>query len=177
LTQVFVGVAFAGRFPDVLLRLGGWLQNNSFIIAINGTPVTAAALEIIHYFSMFVVVGLAVVVDLRVLGVAGRNQAATQLAERFFPWVWGALALNILSGFLMFAGNAQAYIPESTFHVKMAVVLLAVIFTVFVQWNTAKWDRLPGMPIGAKAVALVSLILWIGAILAGVEIPALSGIG
>jgi uncharacterized membrane protein len=161
----------------VLLRLGGWLQNNTFIVEINGAPVTAAALEIIHYFSMFMVVGLAVVVDLRVLGVAGRNQAASQLAERFFPWVWAALAFNVLSGFLMFAGNAVAYIPESTFHVKLTVVLLAVIFTVLVQWNAAKWDRLPSMPIGAKVVALVSLLLWIGAILAGVEIPALSGIG
>jgi uncharacterized membrane protein len=174
---MFVGIVFAGRFSEVLLRLGGWLQNNSFIIAINGTPVTAAALEIIHYFSMFMVVGLAAVVDLRVLGVAGRKQTATQLAARFFPWVWAALAFNVLSGFLMFAGNAEAYIPDSTFHVKMTVVLLAVIFTVFVQWNAAKWDRLPGMPAGAKVVALVSLLLWIGAILAGVEIPALSGIG
>jgi hypothetical protein len=126
---------------------------------------------------MFVVVGLAVVVDLRVLGVAGRNQTATQLGKRFFPWVWAAFAFNILSGFLMFAGNAQAYIPEWTFHLKMAVVLLAVIFTVFVQWRAPQWDQLPGMPIGAKMVALVSLVLWIGAILAGVEIPALSGIG
>jgi hypothetical protein len=29
-----------------------------------------------------------------------------------------ALAFNVLSGFFMFAGNAAAYIPESTFHAK-----------------------------------------------------------
>ncbi|PYU27548.1 MAG: hypothetical protein DMG32_06405 [Acidobacteria bacterium] len=153
------------------------MQNNSFIVTINEVPVTAAALEIIHYFSMFLVVGPTAMVDLRVLGAADRHHPVAELAERFFPWVWVALAFNALSGFLMFAGNAVAYIPESTFHAKMLVTLLAVVFTLAVQWSVPKWDRLPVIPATAKVVALLSLVLWIGAILAGVEVPALSGIG
>jgi len=161
----------------MLLHLGRLLQDNSFIVTINGLPVTAAALEIIHYFSMFLVVGPTVMVDLRVLGAADRHHPAAELAERFFPWVWWALALNALSGFVMFAGDATAYIPEPTFHAKLLVILLAVAFTLALQWNVPKWDRLPAMPAAAKTVALLSLLLWIGAILAGVEVPALSGIG
>ena len=161
----------------MLLHLGQLLQRNSFIVTINGLPVTAAALEIVHYFSMFLVVGPTAMVDLRVLGAADRHHPVAELAERFFPWVWVALAFNVLSGFFMFAGNAVAYIPESTFHAKMLVTLLAVAFTLAVQSSVPKWDRLPAMPAAAKAVAIVSLLLWIGAILAGVEVPALSGIG
>ena len=161
----------------MLHQLGQLLQNNSFIVTINSLPVTAAALEIIHYFSMFLIVGPTAMVDLRVLGAADRHHPVAELAERFFPWVWVALLFNALSGFLMFAGNAAAYIPESTFHAKMLVVLLAVVFTLAVQWSVPKWDRLPAMPLAAKTVALVSLLLWIGAILSGVEVPALSGIG
>jgi uncharacterized membrane protein len=161
----------------MFLHIGRLLENNSFVVAINGFSVTAAALEIIHYFSMFLIVGPTAMVDLRVLGAADRHHPIAELAERFFPWVWVALAFNVLSGFLMFAGNAVAYILESTFYAKMLVVLLAVIFTLAVQWNVAKWDRLPAMPATAKTLALVSLLLWIGAILAGVEVPALSGIG
>jgi len=161
----------------MFLHLGRLLQNNSFVVTINEVPVSAAALEIIHYFSMFLVVGPTVMVDLRVLGAADRHHPAAELAERFFPWVWWALALNALSGFVMFAGDATAYIPDSTFHAKLLVILLAVAFTLAVQWNVPKWDRLPAMPAAAKTVALLSLLLWIGAILAGVEVPALSGIG
>ena len=161
----------------MFLHLGRLLQNNSFIVTINEVPVTAAALEIIHYFSMFLVVGPTAMVDLRVLGAADRHHPAAELAERFFPWVWVALAFNTLSGFLMFAGNAVAYIPESTFHAKMLVTLLAIIFTLAVQRGVPKWDRSPSMPATAKIVAIISVLLWIGAILAGVEVPALSGIG
>ena len=66
----------------MLLHLCRWLQDNSFIAAVNGTSWTAAALEIVHYFSMFVLVGSMVIVDLRVLGLVGRRQDATQLADR-----------------------------------------------------------------------------------------------
>jgi hypothetical protein len=161
----------------MLLHLGRLLENNGFIVAINGWSVSAAALEIIHYFSMFLIVGPTVMVDLRVLGVADRHHPVAELAERFFPWVWVALAFNVLSGFVMFAGDAVAYIRESTFHAKLLVVLLAVLFTLVVHWNVSKWDRLPSTPFTAKTLAFLSLLFWIGAILAGVEVPALSGIG
>jgi hypothetical protein len=153
------------------------LQTNWLIVALNGSDWTAAALEIVHYFSMFVLVGTAAIVDLRIIGLAGRQQSASKLAARLFPWMWGALAFNFLSGFVMFAGLATSYIPDPTFHQKMEVTLAAVIFGIIVQWKVPAWDKSPSMPVAAKVVAAISLLLWVGAILAGVEVPAVSGIG
>jgi uncharacterized membrane protein len=161
----------------MLFHLGEWLQHNSIIVLLNGTAWTAAATEVIHYFSMFVLVGSIAIVDLRVLGIAARSQSASLLAERLFPWMWAALGLNALSGCLMFAGDAPAYIPNSVFHTKVVVVSLAVVFGILVQWGVPRWDRLPAVPGWAKLVALVSLLLWVGAIIAGVEVPALTGVG
>ena len=157
--------------------LGHALESNSLIVTLNSTGWMAAALEVVHYFSMFVLVGSIAIVDLRVLGVAGRQQSAAKLARRLFPWMWLALAMNFLSGFLMFAGIATSYIPDPTFHMKMWVTLAAVVFGIVVQWRVPAWDKLPAIPTAAKLIALVSLLLWLGAILAGVEVPALSGIG
>ena len=161
----------------MLLHLCRWLQDNSFIAAINGTSWTAAALEIVHYFSMFVLVGSMVIVDLRVLGLVARRQDATQLADRLFPWIWTSLALNFLSGFLMFAGSAASYYRNDIFYDKIIVILLAIIANIIVQQKVRKWDQLPAMPAGAKLFAVVSIGLWVGAIIAGVEVPALTGIG
>ena len=161
----------------MLLHLCRWLQGNSFIALINGTAWTAAALEIVHYFSMFILVGSMVIVDLRVLGLVGRQQDATQLADRLFPWIWASLALNFLSGFFMFAGSAIAYYRNDIFYDKVGVVLLAIIANIVVQQKVRKWDQLPAMPASAKLIAVVSIGLWIGAIIAGVEVPALTGVG
>ena len=161
----------------MLLHLCRWLQDNSLIAAINGTAWTAAATEIVHYFSMFILVGAMVIVDLRVLGLEGRRQNATQLADRLFPWIWISLALNFLSGFLMFAGSATAYYRNDIFYDKMGVILLAIVASIIVQQKVRKWDQLPAMPAWAKLIAVVSIGLWIGAIVAGVEVPALTGVG
>jgi hypothetical protein len=59
----------------------------------------------------------------------------------------------------------------------MWVILAAVVFGIIVQWRVPAWDKLPAMPIGARLLAAVSLLLWVGAILAGNEVPALSGLG
>jgi uncharacterized membrane protein len=161
----------------MLLHLCRWLQDNSFIAAINGTAWTAASLEIIHYFSMFILVGAMVIVDLRVLGLVGRRQDAAQLADLLFPWIWISLALNFVSGFLMFAGSAISYYRNDIFYDKIAVVLLAIVANVIVHQKVRKWGQLQAMPASAKLAAFISIGLWIGAIIAGVEVPALTGVG
>jgi uncharacterized membrane protein len=161
----------------MLLHLCRWLQDNSFIALINGTAWTAATVEIVHYFSMFILVGSMVIVDLRVLGLAARQQDATQLADRLFPWMWASLAFNFLSGFLMYAGSAIAYYRNDVFYDKMGVVLLAIVANIIIQQKVRKWDQLPAIPAWAKLIAVLSICLWIGAIIAGVEVPALTGVG
>jgi uncharacterized membrane protein len=161
----------------MLLHLCRWLQGNSLIAAMNGTAWTAASLEIVHYFSMFILVGSMVIVDLRVLGLVMRRQDAAQLADRLFPWIWISLVLNFLSGFFMFAGSATAYYQNDIFYDKLGVVLLAIVVNIIVQQKVRAWDQMPAMPVWAKLIAVVSIGLWIGAIIAGVEVPALTGVG
>ena len=161
----------------MLLHLCRWLQDNSLIGVINGTAWTAAAMEIVHYFSMFILVGAMVIVDLRVLGLVGRRQDARQLADLLFPWIWISLAFNFVSGFLMFAGSAVSYYRNDIFYDKMGVILLAIIANLIVQQKLRTWSQLPEMPAWAKFVAFLSIGLWIGAIIAGVEVPALTGVG
>jgi uncharacterized membrane protein len=161
----------------MLLHVCRWLQDNSLIAAINGTSWTSAALEIVHYFSMFILVGSMVIVDLRVLGLVGRRHGAVELADRFFPWIWTSFALNFLSGFLMFAGSAASYYRNDIFYDKVVVIVVAMVANVIVQQRMSKWNRLPAMPASAKVLAAVSIVLWIGAIIAGVEVPALTGVG
>lgn len=161
----------------MLLHLGEWLEHNSWIVAINSSVVLSAILEVAHYGGFFLLVGSIAIVDLRILGLAARRQTAASLAEQLFPWMWTGLVSAFLSGFIMFAGDATDFSRATVFRLKILVVLLALVMAVVVQRSVPRWDRAPSMPVGARVVAFVSLALWIGAILAAVEVPAISGIG
>jgi hypothetical protein len=160
-----------------MLHLCAWLQNNSLLVAINNSIVLSAIMEVAHYAGFFLLVGTIAIVDLRVLGVAGRRQDVAALGAQLFPWMWVGMAFAFLSGFVMFSGDAADFYLASVFRIKIAVILLAVIFGIIVQWNVPKWGQLPSIPMTAKVLAVISLVLWIGAILASVEVPAISGVG
>lgn len=153
------------------------LENVSWVKTFSSTGWMYASVSVIHYFSMFIFIGLTVILDLRILGVAARRQTATELAEQCSPWAWTFLVLALVSGFLEFSTIAGDYVQTWPFRVKMLVILVAIIFTIIVRRNVPKWDRLPAMPAAARVLAVVSLVLWVGAILAGTEIASLTGLG
>ena len=87
------------------------------------------------------------------------------------------MAAVAVSGFLLFATEAGSFATATPFRLKIAVVVLAVVSALATEWNLPRWDRAPAMPVTAKVVALISILLWLGAMLVSVEVPALTGLG
>ncbi len=154
----------------MFLQACSWLEHNSAMIDINRSVLVSLMVYVIHYFSMFLVVGSMVIVDLGVLGALGQHRGIGEIAEQVWPVMWVALGLVVISGFIMFSPDATAYYAGPSFRLKLLVTLLAVVLSILVQWKIPKWDRLPSIPTGGKLLALVSLILWVGTILASVEV-------
>jgi hypothetical protein len=153
------------------------LQHNRLIVAMNTSASFAAALEVVHYFGFFVLIGASAIVDLRIMGLAGRKQSAAHLSALAFPWIWSGLGLALVSGFIMFSGTADEYVHNHIFHRKLLVVTLATASMAAIQRIAAKSDREPAMPAAAKLLALISLLLWVSSILMGVDVPAITGVG
>lgn len=160
-----------------MLRFCGWLQELPWVMAIDNSEAGAVVVEIIHYLSFFLLVGTIVFVDLRVLGVAGKKQSVADVAGQFLPLTWTGLAFATLSGFILFAGNATAFVRADVFQLKIAVIFVAIIFGLLVQRQVTRATRSPDTSAAIKVLALVSLLLWIGAILASLEVAALTGLG
>jgi hypothetical protein len=133
--------------------------------------------SVVHYSAVFFCVGTIVLLDLRILGVADRNQALSVLAGQRRPWTSIGLGAVAVSGFLLFAVDAADFAAATPFRLKMLVVVLAVVSTLAIEWRVPTWDRTPAMPVTAKAVALISILLWLISLLVSVEIPALTGLG
>lgn len=153
------------------------LQHSSWIILLDSSMVISSFFEVCHYAGFFLVVGSIVLVDLRLLGVAGRGHSATLIADQLFPWMWIGLAFAFVSGFFMFAADAVDFYRASFFRLKMLTLLVALLVGITVQWRVPRWDRSPSMPLSAKVVAVISLLLWVGTILVALEVPAINGVG
>ena len=154
-----------------------WLQHSRMLMIILGWAPLAAALEVIHYVGVFIMVGSVVLVDLRVMGIAARRRGVGEFAGQLFPYAWVGLAMVVGSGFLMFTSSAADYYSDPTFHKKMIVMILALIAAVFLQRGAPNWERVGAIPTVAKIVALICLVLMFGSILYGNLVPAVSGIG
>src|ERR1700692_709826 len=141
-----------------MLTFCEWLQHVSWIIAISNSAPMISIVWLIHYLGMFLLVGTTITVDLRVLGIVGRNYGVAQFAEELFRWTWVGLGLMVLSGFVMFGSEATSFYPANAFRFKMLMLLAALTFGLIVQLRAPRWDQLTTMPATAKSIAFISLL-------------------
>ena len=126
-----------------------------------------ATILTLHTFGLAVVVGANAVIDFRLLGLAPRIPV---LALRpLFPVMWWAFALNFVTGVLLFMADATTKSGQTVFYVKLALIVLALIATRFVRQGLFHEEHASGNPVAARlrTLAVLSLLLWTGAIVAG----------
>jgi len=79
--------------------------------------------------------------------------------------------LTALTGALMFITNASVYYHNFYFRTKMLMLALTGINMLFFELSAGRtihgWDQAPSAPRAGKAVAVLSLALWIGVICMG----------
>lgn len=121
----------------------------------------------LHTVGMAIVVGTCVVMDLRLLGIATEVPlTALRQAPRL---VWTGFIINAATGIALFTTDAEHKATQTVFFVKLSLIFLAL--AVYARIRTLVFRR-PGamtMPLAreAKALAILSLILWTGATVAG----------
>ena len=76
-----------------------------------------------------------------------------------------------MTGVLMFITNAAVYFHNGYFRAKIVLLVLAAInvlvFELTAGRNVQRWDQAPSAPPLGRAVAAVSLVIWIGVIVTG----------
>jgi hypothetical protein len=146
------------------------IEQLSWVRFISGSWFLYPAISVLHYFTIFWVVGTIALVNLRILGLAGRSQTASEWTQQLAPWTWTAMILCLVTGLLMFLTGAGEFILSVPFQGKLAATLLGVVLAVVVHRNVPKWDRAPAIPASAKVLAAACLVVWFGTILLGVEV-------
>jgi hypothetical protein len=107
-----------------------------------------------------VIGGAVLVVDLRLLGLGLRSQPVAGLAHDAERWLLRGLLVMVSTGVLLFMCFATKYYYLTFFWVKMAALLLVIVFTLSVRRRVALAHDADVSPVRCKLVALVSLSLW-----------------
>jgi hypothetical protein len=152
------------------------IQTNHFVMWFTGSILVSLLIWLAHYVSVFLTIGSMVMIDLRVLGVAGKNQTVSEITDFYAPWMWIGLGILFFTGMLMLAGDSALFCTNGVFGANLLITVFAAAFGVFIRNRAPAWERPSGTPWGAKLVAGLSILLWLGTILSAVEVPAISNV-
>jgi len=146
---------------DFLFALENTALSQWVLGSINGYPIVLS----FHSLGLGLLVGLLTIIALRILGVMPEQPLAP--LRKFLPWVWIAFIVNAVSGVILFMADANKNFHSATFWIKMLAVAVGMAFAVHVG-RTVLRDTAPAEPSpGTRTFAVVSLIAWTGAIVAG----------
>ena len=128
-------------------------------------------IESVHVIGLTMVFGTILIIDLRLLGLASTRRPFTAIASDVFKWTWLAFAVTATTGMLMFITNAGTYYHNIYFRTKMALLVLSALnvlaFELTARRSVHSWDRNTAAPAAGRAIAALSLVVWICVIFLG----------
>lgn len=126
--------------------------------------------EVVHIVGFVILVGSVLMFDLRVLGLS-KQISVRSLSRHLLPWSWGALALIVPTGFLMFSAHAGDFLGNRAFQLKMALLMAAginaIVFHTIPYARVAEWDIGVRAPLSAQACVAASIAIWLAIITCG----------
>ena len=148
-----------------------WLAATPLSHTIQAVGWIIPALQTIHILSVAVVFSSAILVDLRIWQLLGRDVPLPEVARRFLPAIWPVLFILLITGSLLIIGEPRRSLLNSTFYLKMALLAVAIVLTAGLQRLIASspdfWDRDLRRRTMGRLAATFSIVVWCGILFAG----------
>lgn len=148
-----------------------FFEDSSLADAIRENDVLFPSIESVHVLAICLVVGSIMAVDLRLLGFASVKRPVSAVTRGILPLTWGAFAVAVASGFLMFISNAAKYLGNGFFVAKLCLIAAAglnmLVFHFISARDQARWDAQARLPLSARLAGGISMMLWIAVVACG----------
>lgn len=160
----------SGFLDDVARSIGSSGLHDTAVHLLSTVPGLPPIVQTVHLLGIAVVMSSAVLLDLRMLGLALPSQGVQELTRRAMPWLWCTLPVMLLSGLPFVLARPGRYFTNPIFGWKFALLLPAVLLAAVLHIMSIRkpdyWQT-GSLRATAKLIAFVSLLLWIGVVLAG----------
>ncbi len=121
-------------------------------------------LQSIHILSIGIILSSLAMLDLRLAGLIGREHSLREMTLRFYPWIWGALCVLVVTGILQIMAEPARELLNWVFWTKMGLIISAVLFTAPLRKliEDCRYRELaPRKQFIFRSCALASLVLWV----------------
>lgn len=148
-----------------------WLNDTRFSMALREGDWSFAVIETFHILGLGFSVGTILWVDLRLIGLAMRRERVADVIDGLEPWAIGGFIVMFLSGILLLLAEPLKAYSRLAFRLKLVMLVLAamnvLVFHRGVYRTIDQWDEAEALPWQARISGYLSLILWLGIIIAG----------
>ena len=148
-----------------------WLESTAIGVWTRESPSIWAYPTVLtlHTVGLGMLVGANAIIDLRLLGFAPRLPVPS--LDPLYRFMWAGFAINAVTGVLLFVANATTKSTQPVFYLKLSLIAAALGVTAAIRRTAARErsgadDSTPRVMSPAR-LAVVSLVLWTGAIAAG----------
>jgi hypothetical protein len=144
------------------------LQNWEVAALIRRSLLLYPLLNATHIFALTLLIGTILPADLRILGLFPSLPAGPFL--RVMTAISAAgLVLAVATGFLLFSVQPLEYAANAAFLIKLSLVALGTVNATIIRFS-AGWRKVLASGVASPSLrvgALLSLTIWIAALLAG----------
>ena len=144
-----------------LLPFFQWMNDLPFNKVLRTSDWLNPANNVLHLLSLVVFAGALLIVDLRLLGRGLTQEPLADVARNAQPWLIGGFVGLLVTGIPALTASAMMQYYNSTFWLKMDILLVGLLFTSTVRHKVARADE-GRVGHWAKVVGLVSIALWAG---------------
>jgi len=139
----------------------------------SGSRWVWATLQTLHFIGMSLMFGVALVVDLRILGMMKAVSFAA--LHRLIPWAILGFGIDLLTGMSYFVGAPWQYATSVVFELKIALIVLASVNVLYFTMQDRIWAVASGedAPFTAKAAAGSGIAIMLGILYCGHMLPFL----
>lgn len=145
-----------------------WLANSPYATWVNeggGWPIALT----IHAFGVAIVIGFMAIIGLRLTGLFRAIPYAA--LNQLIPYVWVAVAFQVVSGFTLWASKPAQYLSDGMFEVKFALVIIGCVvtgyFTGTIRREAAAWDATGKVSPRGVRLGTASFLLWALVVIGG----------
>jgi hypothetical protein len=145
-----------------------WCEGTLLGSAVQESVYAFPLIEATHLVALCVLGGAILVVDLRMLGFGMRSRGIAELTRAAGPWLFGAIAVMLGTGTLLFLSEAIKCFYNDAFWVKILTLPFALVFTLVVRLRLVDGldTGLRSRILGAMSIALWFVVAaagrWIG---------------